>query len=390
MINRYIIGSLILFLVVWAVGNSAYNAAISNAVALGCLFTAFCLFKDRDFSLFKISPLVYVSMGLFYGLIIVASLGIQDYSSLNSALNYLSWVLPGAVVLYMGRKIKSGKAIEFGLITSTIFLGVNSLLEYYKMGEVGRIEGFYGSPNTLGTMFALVLPFLVSFFVIYCKKHLYIGALLTLATIGLASISLYLTASRGAMLGVALGLVMTALILSLRLAVKQHKIIPLIIILAVLGFVAYEAPAYVDDMSRNYDMERVYFWISSLHMWQDSPWFGIGLKNWSSLYYSQYILPVAHEQNVPHAHSMFMWFLSTTGTVGAVGFLAFTIGLISFLCKTVWQQPKNLYIIAMFAAFFVLYGQGLVDAGLTLKPVSRLFFLLLGGTLAMVYEENIE
>lgn len=388
MINTYTIGSVILYLLVLALGNSAYNAFISNTLALGVIFTIYCLIKDKDFKLFKVSSILYVGFGLFYGSIIVASLALKDYASLNVALNYLSWVLPGAVALYMGRKLYSERAIEFGLLTSTVFLGFHSLFEYYQMGEVGRIDGFYGSPNTLGTMFALVLPFLCAFFIKYCKQRQYVLILIALITIGISLISLYLTASRGAILGLGLGCIMTTVILSLRWAIKKRNIVPLVFTVVILSILGYLGPQYMDDFSRNYDMERVYFWISSFHMWQDSPWFGIGLKNWVAQYYGHYILPVAHEKNVPHAHSMFMWFLSTTGGVGAFGFLTFTVTVLSFLAKSVWQKSGNLLLVAMWAAFFVLYGQGLVDAGLILKPVSRLFFLLLGITVASIsYDE---
>ncbi|MDY3974254.1 MAG: O-antigen ligase family protein [Veillonella caviae] len=381
MINTYTIGSIILYLMVVALGNSASNALISNTFALGILFTIYGLIKAKDFKLFKVSPLIYIGMGLFYGLIIIASLALKDYPSLNIALNYLSWALPGVVVLYMVRKLTKERSVEFGLITSTIFLGAHSLFEYYEMGEVGRIDGFYGSPNTLGTMFALVLPFLVAFFIKYIKQRHYLYSVITLLTIGLGGVSLFLTASRGSMLGLSLGCMITILLLSLRAAVKQRRFVPFVLSLVVMAAIVYFGPQYHDDLSRNYDMERVYFWISSYHMWQDSPWFGIGLKNWVTQYYGHYILPVAHEQNVPHAHSMFMWFLATTGTVGTIGFVAMTLGILSLLCKIVWQKPGNFLFVAMLASFFVLYGQGIVDAGLILKPVSRLFFLLLGITL---------
>ncbi|WP_251441082.1 O-antigen ligase family protein [Veillonella intestinalis] len=372
------LGRGIFFFLVFIMANSSYNALISNGMGLALLYVCINLWHNKNFELFKFSKLILIGWLIFYGSILASSIVNNDKGSIDIALRYMYWSAPFLLCYYLYRTHPKEYIVQYALIASTLFLGVYALYEKYIIAERIRIEGFYGAPNTYATMLVLVLPFLIAFlFKNVSAKRVFVSILLFISII-LSLYAVYLTSSRGAILALGIGGVLTMFIVSIR----HRSYIPIIFIVGLMCVLYYLYIGLPTGTNRSYDMERTYFWISSYHMWLDHPWWGIGLNNWTNLYYGQYMLPVAKELNVPHAHNMFVWFFSTTGLIGGLGFVIFTLVLLGYLVRSLWKQPNNLFIIPMFWAFWVLYLQGVVDAGLILKPVSRFFFTLLGLTMA--------
>lgn len=378
------LGRGIFFFLIFIMANSSYNALISNGMALALLYICVSLWKYKNIELLHFSKVVFIGWGIFYGSILISSFVINDKASIDIALRYMYWSSPFILSYYLYNKYQSENIVTYALISSTLFLGIYALYERYIIAERIRIEGFYGAPNTYATMMVLVLPFLINFFFKNIKrKNLFISSLLIISIV-LSLYATYLTSSRGAILALGVGGVITMFLVTIR----KRNFTPILFMLILLLGLYYLYLDLPTGTSRSYDLERTYFWLSSYHMWLDHPFWGVGLNNWTDFYYSQYILPVAKELHVPHAHNMFIWFFSTTGLIGGIGFVIFTFIVFGYLVKHLWKNTNNSFIIPMFWAFLVLYLQGIVDAGLILKPVSRFFFTLLGITMASLYDKQ--
>lgn len=378
------LGRGIFFFLIFIMANSSYNALISNGMALALLYICINLWHYKHFDFFIFSKTVFIGWGIFYGSILVSSIAIHDMDSVAIALRYMYWSSPFLLSYYLYRQYPKESIIQYALIASTLFLGIYALYERYIIAERIRIEGFYGAPNTYATMMVLVLPFIITFLFKNIKAKKGFTSSLLIVSIILSLYAVYLTSSRGAILSLGIGGLVTMFIVSIR----NKNFVPILFMLGLIGALYYLYLDLPTGTSRSYDLERTYFWISSYHMWQDHQLWGVGLNNWTNIYYSQYILPVAKELHVPHSHNMFVWFFSTTGSIGGLGFVSFTLILLGYLIKQLWKNPNNIFIVPMFWAFLVLYLQGIVDAGLILKPVSRFFFTLLGITMASLYNKQ--
>lgn len=87
-------------------------------------------------------------------------------------------------------------------------------------------------------------------------------------------------------------------------------------------------------------LERLAHWQAALHMWESSPWFGIGPGNYAAIYPA--IIqsnPILSEWEEPlgHAHNIYLNVLAETGLVGFAIFLFFWIGISISLCRCYLQ-----------------------------------------------------
>ena len=205
-------------------------------------------------------------------------------------------------------------------------------------------------------------------------------SIITLSAIISGIFALYLTGSRGAMLGFILGSVFLSVLYGVKKRQFKTLFITLIVIIGVGLSVSFGN--IVGGLSRSYDMERVYLLESSYNMWNDNKVIGVGLNNWKDEYQKKYILPEAKDRKLVIPHNVVAWFFSATGIIGGVGFLCFALGTLLFLMRMMNNQPNNFFLMAMLWAFVAFSIHGLVDVGITMKSSNRLFFALLGITVA--------
>lgn len=113
---------------------------------------------------------------------------------------------------------------------------------------------------------------------------------------------------------------------------------------------------------RNTDMarlggERIFMLSSSYEMWKDHKLSGIGVNSWETYYYSDRYHPEgAQEQHLTMPHNMFIYFLSTAGIIGGLGFIGYTIltliGLLRLPYENNWLAEWCILVI--FIAFLLM------------------------------------
>lgn len=82
-------------------------------------------------------------------------------------------------------------------------------------------------------------------------------------------------------------------------------------------------------------IERLAHWLAALHMWELSPWLGVGPGSYAAVY-GQVRLPL-WEDALGHAHNIYLNILAETGLVGLAAYLLMWGGLVGWL----WRQARR-------------------------------------------------
>lgn len=151
---------------------------------------------------------------------------------------------------------------------------------------------------------------------------------------------LFLTRTRGAIIGVSIGGILLAALLYGIKSCNIRKIL-MVILMCVLALECIGGLA-MQVFHRSYDYERVLLWKSSYEMWQDHKLYGIGFGNWAREY-PNYISPEAQEPNLTIPHNVIASFFDETGAIGGMGFLLFVFGTLIVLGRKIQQDPHNIY-----------------------------------------------
>lgn len=371
----------IVFFIMFSLANSVYNATVSISMAIASIYILFDCFRTKSFKGFYLPRIIYISIMCFLGSVLLSSLFIRDSESVNLAIKYIYWSLPFFIMFYLCSDGKVQKSILYAMAGSIFFTSGYSIYQIHLKPIGSRIGGFYENPNFFAVLLILVLPFLIMFLIDYIKKYnvTYSSGVYFLAII-LGITALYLTGSRGAMLGFILGGIF--LLVLYGLLRKQFKMFIAVILVMMSIIIIVISGKVTGGVTRSYDMERMYLLESSYHMWKDHKVLGVGLNNWASEYQTKYILPHAKDRKLIIPHNTVAWFFSATGIVGGLGFLVFSFGILFFLVKMVVKNPENFWVVAMLWSFVGFFIHGLLDVGITMKSSNRLFFALLGITVA--------
>ena len=118
-----------------------------------------------------------------------------------------------------------------------------------------------------------------------------------------------MTESRGSWLGLGLALIIAFLVNGrpYLLTVKRYSIIIMCALIIIIGNSNYIISRinHTVNYTENYTVERIYIWQSSLNMFKDNVWSGIGIggERFRELYDNQYMLSAAKEKHIPHPHN---------------------------------------------------------------------------------------
>ncbi len=108
-------------------------------------------------------------------------------------------------------------------------------------------------------------------------------------------------------------------------------------------------------------IERLSHWEAALAMWADSPWLGQGLGNYATVYSDFYIAP--WQDPLGHAHNYFLNVLAETGTIGFIAYVLFWISALQLILKAInvstglWRGLA----IGIFASMIHLHVHNLFD-----------------------------
>ncbi len=186
----------------------------------------------------------------------------------------------------------------------------------------GRICGTFANPNVLAAFLILALPFLFALFSMTASGS---GKFGVLCLIGICSLALVFTWSRGAWLGLAFGLILFGMISGRRvLGILLSSLFVLLAATPLLRLLLprpillrLESIGSLADSSTAY---RVHVWEGAVEMIKQFPIGGIGtgVNNFASVYphYAQEGI-----ESAPHTHSLYLQMLVEHGIFGLLLFV---------------------------------------------------------------------
>lgn len=370
------------FLLLLTISMPVFNAINSIIVVLN-IFLLFFNYKELSFSI-----LPKIIMVLIFGFILsllISSFAINDLNSIHQVFKFLYWMLPFFIVFYNIQLCKKDKIPVYSLIVALFISGTAVIYQYIFLEKL-RPGGLYFQPNQFASMMDILFPFATMFVLknLYECKNKIIGVILFLPII-IGIYALFLSGSRGGLIGIFIGFLLCVICFFLRKLKLTSFILGLSTIIVLFAGSMIVAYNYMPDLfQRSYDNERLLLIESSYNMWNDHKLFGIGLDNWEEEYNDKYKLPQAREK-LDMPHNILAFFFSTTGLIGGMGYIIFVCGIFIFLINALRECRKRqtiFVVLAMLWALFAINIHGMVDVGLNNKFVMRLFSGTLGLTAA--------
>jgi O-antigen ligase len=365
------------------VSSTASNALISIGGGGLVLYAIYDYWKNKRH--FPVPTADFqVPWWLFFVTLLVDSLLLTDKASISKSIEYLYLSLPFWVLLEVYYYHPNLKCLWGSIAATMVYVGGYSLYVYVIFNHLNpiRVKTFAANMNGLGTLLAMSLPFLLLMLAKYYKEHQVKTTVVILVSSCLGMAGLILTGSRGAVMGFVAGCLV--LVIAKTILIDKHTFKTLIYGIVLCCIAAMGYASVFGMVHRGTDNQRPLFFKSSIAMWQDHPMLGVGLTNWKHFYYTKYKLPEAFEKNIDMPHNTFAFYFSTTGVLGGLGFLVFTLGILAYLLKKMHQQPDNILIQAMLWSFIAVSVHGLVDAGLSMKTALRLCSAYMGVTVASI------
>lgn len=370
----------------WCLVCIRFSAAYCSyfIIVAGVSITYMYYSKRKEINIHEASlypELKYVLWGYlgFYGSIILDSIILQDMQSFNRSLEYASLTIPFFVFYALRTSYDIDKGTKIGFLASCSIIFILGIYQWYQDPDV-RIMSTFANPNHLATMVAIATPIIAYFLK---NSSGYIERIGLAFLMGLGFFCMYLTESRGGLVALVLGICFSLfimLIMSKHLKKKSiMTIVAGIALVIVIGAGAfYHLQEDRDDIGK-YGGERLQMIEASYQMWNDHKLLGVGIDRWGENYYDvRYHPQNAIEQGHTMPHNMPVYFLSTSGLLGGIGYLLFHGILFVILLKGFYVAKDQWLVAAMLSVFFSFFLQGLVDTTIINKIPARIYFGLLG------------
>ncbi len=335
--------------------------------------------------------LKYVLWGClcFYGSIILDSIILQDMQSLSRSLEYASLTIPFFVFYVLRTSYDIDKGTKMGLLVSCSIIFTLGIYQWYQDPNA-RIMSTFANPNHLATMVAIVTP-LIAYFL--KNSSGYIERIGLAFLMGLGFFCMYLTKSRGGLVALVLGICFSLFImLIMSKHLKKESIMTIVagvVLVIVIGAGAFYHLQEDRHGISKYGGERLQMIEASYQMWNDHKLLGVGIDRWGENYYDvKYHPQNAMEQGHNMPHNIPVYFLSTSGLLGGIGYLLFHGILFMTLIKSFPLARDKWLVIALLSAFLTFFFQGLVDTTIINKIPARIYFGVLGYGMAAYRKES--
>jgi len=243
---------------------------------------------------------------------------------------------------------------------------------------VGRVRGFYGSPNNLALYLGRLLPLAAAFAAwgqSGLRRWVYLSALLLMVG------AMFLTYSRGAwVVGVPASLLFLAAVRGRRTLVVTLGVLAVIAIIVFAVSGAGRLTTLLDTGSGT-TFFRIQLWRSSMAMIKDHPLLGVGLDNFLYVYRTSYVQPSAWaEFDLSHPHNFMLDFWLRLGIPGLVTIILL---LVAFFRKA-WasycrldEDSLRLLVLGLMAGMVSFVAHGLVDNAFFLVDLAFVFVLMI-------------
>ncbi|MCY6484733.1 O-antigen ligase family protein [Clostridium aestuarii] len=229
-----------------------------------------------------------------------------------------------------------------------------------SFSESYRISGTFGNPNIAGTWYAVMV--LMCFY--FYKKSLKIEKIFYIVLAALFISVLFMTESRGAIIGLILGMITYAYFRE-----DKKKMIFLILFFTLGVILMFIFPHYFPRGEGVFTSieDRKAIWRNCLNMFKFKPVTGWGLMG---IYFAD--KSIYHYIRVVHGHNILITIATTLGAVGASIFVCMKL----YLFKEIWFLNKQHCPLSPLLAGIeaIILGQGLVDFTIMSPQAGIIFF----------------
>ena len=381
-IGAWSLGGFIAFLLAMK-GTAVYNA--TGGVLLGCVL--FCFYKTRKAGRLP-DKAVLLALAAFAGGLLLSSLLQGEWQNIEGSLHYAYFML-NVFIVYIGVRMFGRKEILCkAIVVAAAVTAVVCVVSYFNpqawMG--GRFSPTI-NPNVAVQLMALPVPFTVVAIYRLRKFKLWCGIALVALLLVLTAVGL--TRSRGGITGLLAGLLAMGSLYWPIVKSKwsdKRKLIVSILATCLVSLLAVSITVHVFSRGHS-DQARVHLLQSAAQMFVDHPVTGVGYENWKKEY-PHYMQPKAKNPKLPTAHNDLMNLMAATGILGGGGYVIFSLAIWLYLLWRMVKQPKEAMLWAMMWMFISVYIHGLVDISIQHSQTARMFYGMLGLTLAIADEEQ--
>jgi len=276
----------------WAFGTLRTSFITALAAIIGFILS---FLQNPDFSVWKHKEVFcllglwfWVALSIFFGGLPCQFVGPVNSNALWLITELSKIFLMSLICIYLIDDSKKILYLAIVIIISVIYLTYWGNMQYLTgaiwRNPLGRLKGpysfitgsgVYREENCFGMFFVTTLPFLYYFVLLLKNKWI---RLFLLPWIPLGWSAIFLTASRGALLGLAF----TILHVILRF---KKKFIGLLLLIALVIFFVWQGGSVMKNRADSLDNPesagrlRLTSWQLALDMMQDYPFFGVGLGN---------------------------------------------------------------------------------------------------------------
>lgn len=365
------------FLPLGCIGITSGFQLISVIIALGNYFKYNIKYNVKEFMNNKYVRISFLLMCLWaFSISLSDFLFYKEFVHIKEGWNYFQRFFPFIIIglIFVNDK-RFFKYFIYGLLLSLIIINSNVFYNFYVQGH-WRPSTMFGNPNKLGGFLILVLPFIINS-VFYFEKILvkYLIGSICFFTI----LSLIISGSRGAMLGIIVGYFILLIFILLK-KYEMKKILCLTSLLfvsfLVLIFIINQYFPYM--VHRNYDMERIYLWQAAAQMFKDNILLGVGAGNFNYNYVNYYMNPLATNIHLTSPHNIFLHYFSQRGIIVGIPFVLLFLYQIYSLTKNLFIQNGNInyFVAAGFVSVLGMGVHGLFDTQITMRDYALMYWLL--------------
>lgn len=360
------------------------------------IYTAFCYVlklicgkRSLKFDIMDVSVLLFMLLMIFGGIVAVSS------GSIKPMLVYVTFMTGYFLVVNLIRTTEWMKKCVIGLTASSVAVAFYGLYQNFfgtveqtwqdsdMFSEIeGRVVSTFENPNVLAEYLIMVIP-LVFTVVLLGRTHK--GRFVGIISVASLVACLVYTWSRGAWLGIILGMIVFLLMYSKNtMTAMFFGVLAIPLLPAILPSSIVSRFASIGNLSDSSTSYRVFIWRGVLNMLKDYAGTGIGIGYDSfKLVYPAYAFSAI--ESAPHSHNLYLQIVTELGVIGLAVFLIFIFlyAQSSFSIHANDSRKEKLISSALFCGIVSVLVQGMTDYIWYNYRVFLAFWLFIGLGVAM-------
>lgn len=382
---------------VW--GATAYhylNTGFSIAIIIFLLYFSYSCIRQIYPRGISVNKWLALGMVILYSSLFLSTMfHLNDISNLYggyfSAIGFAMYTLPMWMLIYVGWNHDVRNTITYTLFGVLYAMCIYGIYHYFEAHQV-RLSSFYHFPTRIGMMLDMFIPMTVALG-IYYRKRFRIACLAGIL-VGLEFICLVLAKVRGSYVAFMVAFIVsfTVFVMVKKKKTIQKHFFGLVLLATALimlfgGLLVYAGSSrsncalngnYLTEQKVLDGGERTLMWEASYKMWIENPITGIGLNQWQAAYASNKYRPKeATEIGQIMPHNVFIYFFTTGGIIGGIGYIFYCISVAVWMIKQVREDCNSINIALLFI-FVAATTHGIVDQTFILKLTGRIYYMLLG------------